>query len=156
MSASFNDTFTSARFFSTDGSGWWFGNVPSGSTNRPFVFSSNAPKIFHVNWFRKDEQGKFLWPGYGDNLRVLEWILDRCRGDVEAKETQIGYIPKQEDIDTTGLDISKEQLENLLSIDKDVWHQEVEGQAEFFKKFGNELPQEIKNQHEQLKKRLQS
>lgn len=112
-----------------------------------------APKIFNVNWFRTDENGKFIWPGFGDNMRVLLWILDRVGGKVGAKETPIGYIPETKDINTDGLDISKEVLEELLSIDKQSWADEVEGQAEFFKKF-DRLPAEIQSQHEALKARL--
>ncbi len=113
----------------------------------------NAPKIFHVNWFRLDENGKFMWPGYGDNLRVLNWIIDRCEGKVGAKETAIGYLPNPEDINIEGLDVSKETLEELLSVDKNVWLNETEGIEEFFKKF-DRLPAEIRNQLENLKNRL--
>ena len=113
-----------------------------------------APKIFNVNWFRTDEQGKFIWPGYGENLRVLNWILSRCNEAVEAVESPIGYLPKVEDIDTTGLDISKDTMEALLSVDKESWKEEVKNQAEFFEKFGDKLPQEIKNQYNALIARL--
>lgn len=112
-----------------------------------------APKIFNVNWFRTDENGKFIWPGFGDNMRVLLWVLDRVSGKVGAKETAIGYIPDVSDIDTEGLEISKEVMDELLSIDKQSWADEIEGQAEFFKKF-DRLPAEIKAQHEALKARL--
>ena len=83
--------------------------------------ADKAPKIFHVNWFRKDDEGNFLWPGFGDNMRVLLWILDRCEGKADAVESPIGLLPTTDDIDTTGLSISKEQLADLLSVDKKVW-----------------------------------
>ncbi|MBP3337400.1 MAG: phosphoenolpyruvate carboxykinase (GTP) [Clostridia bacterium] len=114
----------------------------------------NPPKIFHVNWFRLDENGKFMWPGFGDNLRVLNWILDRCEGKADAKETAIGYLPEAKDINIEGLDISAETLEKLLSVDKSVWKEEVEGQKEFFAKFGDRLPKEIKDEIEKLSARL--
>ena len=114
----------------------------------------NAPKIFHVNWFRLDENGKFMWPGFGDNLRVLNWILDRCEGKANAKETAIGYLPEAEDINVEGLNLDKETLEQLLSVDKAVWKEEVESQKEFFKKFGDRLPAGIKEELEKLEARL--
>lgn len=115
----------------------------------------NPPKIFHVNWFRLDENGRFMWPGYGENLRVLKWILERCSGTAEAVETPIGYVPASDSIDTTGLDISKETMEALLSVDSSVWLRELEGQAEFFKKFGVRLPKALWDEFEALKQRLQ-
>jgi len=114
----------------------------------------NAPKIFHVNWFRLDENGKFMWPGFGDNLRVLNWILDRCEGKAGAKETAIGYLPNASDINVEGLKIDEATLENLLSVDKEVWKKEIEGQKEFFAKFGDDLPAEIKEELSKLEARL--
>ncbi len=114
----------------------------------------NPPKIFHVNWFRTNADGKFLWPGFGDNMRVLLWILDRCEGKVGANETAIGYLPKKEDLNLTGLDISDDTLTELLSIDKDVWLKETEGIGEFFAKFGDKLPKELAEELDNLKKRL--
>ena len=111
-----------------------------------------APKIFHVNWFRLDDEGNFMWPGFGDNMRVLNWILDRCEGKVDAKESAIGYLPNS--IDTTDLDIDPKVMEELLSIDKDVWLEEVESQKEFFKQFGDRLPKEIMEEHDKLEERL--
>ena len=113
-----------------------------------------APKIFNVNWFRVDDEGHFIWPGFGDNLRVLEWILNRCEGKADAKETAIGYVPKAEDINIEGLDIDRETLKGLLEVDKDLWTTETEGIEEFYKKFGDKLPAELKNQLEGLKARL--
>ena len=114
----------------------------------------NAPKIFHVNWFRLDENGKFMWPGFGDNLRVLNWILDRCEGKADAKETAIGYLPNASDINVEGLNIDKATLENLLSVDKEVWKDEIANQKEFFAKFGDDLPKEIKEELDKLEARL--
>jgi phosphoenolpyruvate carboxykinase (GTP) len=114
------------------------------------------PKIFHVNWFRQDKKGDFLWPGYGENLRVLEWILDRCNEKVKARKTPIGYLPYAEDIDMTGLKLKKEVLKNLLNIDLNQWKQELKSQMEFLNIFGKDLPKEIKQEYTALKKRLGS
>ncbi|MBZ4646119.1 MAG: phosphoenolpyruvate carboxykinase [Petroclostridium sp.] len=113
-----------------------------------------APKIFHVNWFRLDENGKFIWPGFGDNLRVLNWIIDRCEGKAEAVETPIGYLPTVDAINTEGLDISEEVMKELLKVDKSVWMEDVKGQKEFFEKFGDRLPQAIKDELKALEERL--
>lgn len=113
----------------------------------------NPPKIFNVNWFRTDDDGNFLWPGFGENMRVLKWIVDRCNGNGEAVETPIGYVPSKGAIDTTELDISQEVMDALLSIDKEAWAEEIKDQEEFLKKF-DRLPQEIIEQKEALKKRF--
>ena len=113
-----------------------------------------APKIFNVNWFRLDDEGNFIWPGFGDNMRVLLWMLDRCEGKVGAKETPIGYVPEIDDLDMEGLDISKETLADLLNVDKDIWKDEAAGIEEFYKKFGDHLPAELKKQLDELKARL--
>ncbi len=112
------------------------------------------PKIFHVNWFRTDSKGKFIWPGFGENLRVLEWILSRCNNKVKAKETPIGFIPHPEDLDMTGLKLSKHSLEKLFTIEKKQWQHELELQKEFFGLFSEGLPDEILQEHKALKKRL--
>ncbi len=114
--------------------------------------SDKAPKIFHVNWFRLDDEGNFMWPGFGDNMRVLLWILDRCDGKVDAVESPIGYLPK--DIDTTDLDIDAATLKELLSVDKDVWNGEIAGIEEYFAQFGDRLPKEINEQLDILKSNL--
>ena len=114
-----------------------------------------APKIFNVNWFRTDDEGKFIWPGYGDNMRVLMWILGRCEGSAEAVETPIGFEPRPCDIEREGLDITEETIASLLSVDKELWKQEAEGITEFYKKFGEKLPQELSAELEALKKNLQ-
>jgi len=113
------------------------------------------PKIFHVNWFRLDEGGKFLWPGYGENLRVLEWILDRCNDTVPARRTPIGFVPTPDSLDLTGLDISSHDMDKLLHIDRFDWLREIESQKEFLKQFGDRLPKEIWHEWEEQNKRLQ-
>ena len=110
-----------------------------------------APKIFNVNWFRTDDNGDFIWPGFGDNMRVLNWIIARCEGKADARETEIGYLPNVEDIDTTGLDISKETMADLLSVDCDLWAEDAAAIEEFYAKFGDKLPKELKNQLATLK-----
>ncbi len=116
--------------------------------------ADKAPKIFHVNWFRKDAEGNFMWPGFGDNMRVLNWIVDRCDGKVDAVESEIGYLPELKDIDTTDLDISEADLKELLSVDKAVWMEDVEDQEKYFAQFGDRLPAEIKTELETLKNNL--
>ena len=118
------------------------------------VLGDKAPKIFNTNWFRLDEEGHFIWPGFGDNLRVLEWILKRCEGEVDAKETAIGYVPNADDINLEGLDLDKATLESILEVDNDVWAEEAKGIEEFYGKFGDKLPQELKDQLNSLKERL--
>ena len=113
-----------------------------------------APKIFNVNWFRTDDEGHFIWPGFGDNMRVLMWILDRCDGKADAVETPIGYEPKPEDINIEGLDIDVETIKGLLNVDVDLWKEEAKGIEEFYAKFGDKLPQELRNQLNALKERL--
>ncbi len=114
-----------------------------------------APKIFNVNWFRTDDEGNFIWPGFGDNMRVLDWIIDRCDGKADAVETAIGYEPKPEDINVEGLDdITTDTIADLLTVDTDLWKQEVSGIREFYGKFGSKLPKEMSAQLEALEKRL--
>ena len=119
-----------------------------------------APKIFHVNWFRKDDEGNFLWPGFGDNMRVLLWILDRCEGKVGAKECAIGYVPNAEDIDITDLDMTKEDLAALLTIDANEWIKDVEdpetGIKKYFAQFGDMLPAEMAEELEKLEANLKA
>lgn len=114
----------------------------------------NAPKIFNVNWFRLDDNGKFIWPGFGDNMRVLNWIIDRCEGKADAVETPIGYLPKAGEINVEGLNISEEVMKELLKVDKNVWLEDVKGQKEFFAQFGDRLPQAIKDELAALEERL--
>jgi len=108
--------------------------------------SQNLPKIFHVNWFRKNDQG-FLWPGFGENLRVLDWIIQRCQNKIDAKETPIGYVPIKGDIDTSGLDIADENLDALFTIDPGQWLAEMNEIKEYFNEFGERLPKQLLNEH---------
>ena len=113
-----------------------------------------APKIFNVNWFRTDDEGNFIWPGFGDNMRVLNWIIDRCEGKADATETAIGYVPKPEDIDLTDLDMDMDTLKEILTVDKEIWTKEAEEIEEHYKKFGDKLPAELRAQLENLKANL--
>jgi len=116
-----------------------------------------APKIFNVNWFRTDDNGKFIWPGFGDNMRVLDWIIERAEDNADAVETAIGYEPKPEDINIDGLEddgITLDVVKGLLNVDKDLWKEDVAGIKEFYSKFGDKLPQTMKEQLEALEKRL--
>lgn len=115
------------------------------------VLGDKAPKIFNVNWFRVDKDGHFIWPGFGDNLRVLEWIIKRCEGKVDARETAIGYVPYADDINLEGLDFSKETLESILEVDKAKWAKEADGVEEFYTRFGDKLPKELRHQLDILK-----
>ncbi len=114
------------------------------------------PKIFHVNWFRTDEKENFLWPGYRENLRVLEWVLDRCDNKVEATWTPIGYIPKVHDIDLTGLHLSGGALEKLLAINNRDWTEELKDIKAFFSQFKKDLPKELWREYEDLQERLKA
>jgi phosphoenolpyruvate carboxykinase (GTP) len=117
---------------------------------------AKMPKIYFVNWFRKDDKGKFLWPGYGENSRVLKWIFERCEGDAPAVDTPIGRLPRPEDIGTQGLDISEANLAKLLNIDIPGWLAEVPAINSFFDEFGDRLPAALRDQVAQLEKRLKS
>ena len=116
-----------------------------------------APKIFNVNWFRKDDDGNFMWPGFGDNLRVLEWIIKRCENKVDAVETPIGFMPKAEDINIEGLEdeVTLDSLKSMLSVDKGLWREEVAGIEDFYESLGNTVPAELKANLETLKKNVQ-
>ncbi len=116
----------------------------------------NPPKIFNVNWFRLNDNGKFLWPGYGENLRVIKWIIDRCFDKVGAKETPIGYVPDSEDINIDNIDIDKKILAEILTVDKSEWREELKGHKEFFDQFGDRLPKAIRDEYKALEKRLNS
>ena len=118
------------------------------------VDKDKQPKFFNVNWFRTDDEGHFIWPGFGDNMRVLDWMLKRIAGEVDAEETAIGYVPKAEDINIEGLDMSVDTVKGLLAIDKENWKKEVEGIKEFYAKFGDKLPKELAKQAEELESRL--
>jgi phosphoenolpyruvate carboxykinase (GTP) len=116
--------------------------------------SSNLPKIFYVNWFRQDENGKYLWPGYGENSRVLKWVFERCDGKVHAKETPIGRLPDPADLDTKGLTLPVADVAKLLNVDVKGWLEEVPRIREHFAKFGDRLPQGMNDEVDALEKRL--
>jgi phosphoenolpyruvate carboxykinase (GTP) len=115
---------------------------------------ANPPKIFLVNWFRKDDNGKFLWPGFGENMRVLKWIVDRARLRVGGQETPFGWVPKAGDLDLSGLDIRSEQVDQATAIDLDEWKAEFESQAEFFARFGDRLPKVLELQRQLFLERI--
>src|SRR5262245_10894888 len=116
--------------------------------------NAKLPKIFFVNWFRTDENGKFIWPGYGENSRVLKWVFERCNGSAQAVETPIGRLPRVDDLDLQGLNVSKAAVEKLLTVDVEGWKKEIPSMREYFAKFGNRLPAGIKKQVDELEKRL--
>jgi len=116
--------------------------------------ADKLPKLFWVNWFRKSDEGKFLWPGFGENSRVLKWVLERVAGTGDAVETPIGHVPTPESLDTTGLDIDDATLEQLLRVDNDSWRHDVELINGHFRFIGERLPQAMKDELENLEKRL--
>jgi phosphoenolpyruvate carboxykinase (GTP) len=118
--------------------------------------SSKLPKIFYVNWFRQDQNGKFLWPGFGENSRVLKWVFERCEGKVHAKETPIGRLPEAGDLDTKGLDLTPEKLAKLLDVNVNEWLAEVPSIKEHFAKFGNRLPKGLSEELKGLEDRLKA
>ena len=116
---------------------------------------ANKPKIFNVNWFRTDKDGNFIWPGFGENLRVIDWILDRCEDKVDAVETPIGYVPKAEDINIEGLsDITVDTIKELLSVDKDSWAEEAKGIEQFYSEIGARVPKKLYEELDKLKANL--
>jgi phosphoenolpyruvate carboxykinase (GTP) len=115
---------------------------------------AKLPKVYFTNWFRKSADGKFLWPGYGDNCRVLKWICERIAGTGKAQETAIGNLPAPDALDLSGLDISADDVNALTSVDKDGWKKEIEDVAENYKKFGAHLPKQLAGQLDGLRKRL--
>ena len=115
---------------------------------------TETPRTFHVNWFRKDEDGKFIWPGFSENMRILKWIVERSRTGARAKETAIGWVPYYEDIDWTGLDFPREQWDRLMAIDRETWKQQTLGHEELFLKLSEHLPKELVFERELLVCRL--
>jgi phosphoenolpyruvate carboxykinase (GTP) len=115
---------------------------------------TDCPRVFMVNWFRKNEQGKFIWPGFGDNMRVLKWIVDRCHGRAYARETVLGWMPRTEDIDLEGLDLTREDFQQLEQVDPEEFKVEILGQEELFLKLAGDLPKEMIFQRELLISRL--
>ena len=116
--------------------------------------ASRPPAIFHVNWFRTDSDGRFLWPGFGENLRVLLWILERTAGRGKAEETPIGWVPRTDAINLDGLDVASQTMKKLLCLDNEGWRKEVAGIGSFFEKFGDRLPRALEEELESLRKRL--
>ena len=117
----------------------------------------NAPKIFHVNWFRTDDEGNFIWPGFGDNLRVLDWILARCDDKVDANLTAIGYVPKPEDINIEGLDnVTLDTIKELVSVDKEAWLADIDNIKEFYDLVGDRVPAELREELAALEARLRA
>jgi phosphoenolpyruvate carboxykinase (GTP) len=115
----------------------------------------HPPLIFQANWFRKDSEGKFLWPGFGDNMRVLKWIIDRCENRAGASETPIGYLPQAPDLDLDGLqDVSPEMVQELLAVDPEEWKKELAEHEKFFATLGSDLPPELDEARQALSKRL--
>jgi len=112
--------------------------------------ASKLPRVFHVNWFRQDDDGKFLWPGFGENIRVMRWIIDRCEGRVGARETAVGFLPEADDIDTRGLELDADTINALLAIDADAWREEMAAIEEYFDEFGERLPQALRIEHRQV------
>ena len=115
---------------------------------------SNPPVIANVNWFRTDDEGHFLWPGFGDNLRVIRWVLERAFGEVGAVENEIGFVPNVADVDISGLDMSEAELAELLEVDKELWRAECEGIREFYGKFGEKLPAKLAEELNRLEENL--
>jgi phosphoenolpyruvate carboxykinase (GTP) len=113
-----------------------------------------APKVFYVNWFRKSSDGKFLWPGFGDNSRAIKWMCERVDGKAKAKKTAIGYVPEYTDLDLRGLNVSQENVKELLRVDAEAWKLEIPKMEKFFAQFGDKLPKRLRNQFDSLKNRL--
>ena len=132
--------------------GDYFGHWLKVGQNAPD--QSKLPKIFFVNWFRKDENGKFVWPGFGENSRVLKWIFQRIDNKVEAVDTEIGRLPAKSSLDVSGLGMTDSQLDLLLTVDKDIWRDEASKIPPFFEKFGDHTPKALWKQHADLEKRL--
>jgi phosphoenolpyruvate carboxykinase (GTP) len=114
----------------------------------------HPPKIFHVNWFRQNASGKFVWPGFGENLRVLRWVIDRCNGGGAATESAIGHLPAAGAVDMSGLDLDDATRTDLFNVDAGEWKAEAANVAEFFAKFGDRLPAEMERQRLDLLARL--
>ena len=116
--------------------------------------SAHPPKIFHVNWFRRGADNKFLWPGYGENVRVLKWILERVEGRAAAEETPVGFVPTRNALTLDRLQISSEAIDELLRVDPDDWEDDLADSKQFFDKFGSRLPRELREEHDKLARRL--
>ena len=115
---------------------------------------SDCPRIFHVNWFRKNDKGQFIWPGFGENIRIIKWIIDRCHGRAYAVETPLGWMPRRQDIDLSGLAISAADFDEMQTVDLEAFKAEIAGQEELFLKLAGDLPKEMIFQRELLISRL--
>ena len=129
-------------------------NMPSHHQDDLIRSLDETPKIFHVNWFRKDKDGKFIWPGFSENMRVLKWVVDRAHGRTLGKETPIGWTPHYDDIDWNGMDFPKEKFDELQEFDHSAWRQEVLGHEELFLDLHDRLPPEMVYERELLICRL--
>ena len=118
--------------------------------------SDRLPKVFQVNWFRRDSGGRFLWPGFGENLRVLRWIIERCAGRIGADELPIGYLPRPGDLDVTGIDVSEDTLRQLLSVDSAQWRAELDDIGQYLASFGDRLPPELSSEHDKIRRALEA
>ena len=116
----------------------------------------DPPKIFHVNWFRTNDQGKFLWPGFGDNIRVIDWMIRRVAGEVDARTTPLGLIPHEDDLDVSGLELKNGQIYELLRVDWAAWAHENERSLTFLRKFGDRMPPAIFNEQSAFARRLRA
>jgi phosphoenolpyruvate carboxykinase (GTP) len=116
----------------------------------------SPPQIFHVNWFRQDSAGKYLWPGFGENLRVLRWIIDRCKGAAKARDTAIGRLPNPADLDLHGLNIAPGAVEELLAVDTALWQEEFAGIDKYLSEFGDRVPRPLKAELKSAVERLHS
>ncbi|MFH0985987.1 MAG: phosphoenolpyruvate carboxykinase domain-containing protein, partial [Candidatus Omnitrophota bacterium] len=114
----------------------------------------HAPKIYSINWFRTDENGKFIWPGFGDNIRVIKWIIDRIEGKAGAKETPIGLIPEMNDFDLSGLNIQREAVEKLFAVDPAEWTEELQEIEKYLQQFGPHMPDPIWQEYRKLAEKL--
>ncbi|MFZ9988464.1 MAG: phosphoenolpyruvate carboxykinase domain-containing protein, partial [Candidatus Nanopelagicales bacterium] len=121
-----------------------------------FTSADKLPRVYQVNWFRKDRNGRFIWPGFGDNSRVLDWIIRRVGGDADAVETPIGRIPAEGELDLDGVDISDEQVAELFAVNADSWLAEADLTEDYFAKFGDRVPRALRDQLDALRSRLQS
>jgi phosphoenolpyruvate carboxykinase (GTP) len=114
----------------------------------------HPPRLFHVNWFRRDAKGAFLWPGYGDNLRVMEWIIKRCTGAVGADESPIGYLPRATDLNLEGVDVNEATMRDLLAVPPAAWRKETAEMREYLKEFGARAPAEMTAELDEIERRL--
>jgi phosphoenolpyruvate carboxykinase (GTP) len=114
------------------------------------------PQIFHVNWFRQTQAGKFLWPGFGENLRVLRWIIERCNGTAKARDTAIGHLPNSADLDVQGLDITPAALDELLAVNPKLWQEEFEGIDKYLSEFGERVPRSLRAELKSALERVHS